>query len=174
MAKLGRPKSGDYPFFYETYIKLVTEDDLNKTLKESTKDILDFIQRNLDKDWSYQYEDSKWTPKEILLHIIDTERIMSYRALCTSRGDRTHLPGFDQKGYVENSDAGKRSIASLIAEFKSVRSASITLFKNMTRKEADRVGYANAQNITAKSLGYILVGHPRHHLSVLKEKYNFE
>ncbi|MBL7831368.1 MAG: DinB family protein [Saprospiraceae bacterium] len=174
MAKLGRPKIGDYPFFYETYIKLVTEDDLNKTLRQNTKEILDFINKNLAKDWSYRYEELKWTPKEMLLHIIDTERIMSYRALCTSRGDRTHLPGFDQKGYVENSDCTKRSVASLVAEFKSVRNASISLFKNMSRKEADRVGYANAQNITAKALGYILVGHPRHHMQVLIEKYHFE
>jgi len=173
MAKLTHPKTSDYPFFYETYIKLVPETDLVKALRDSNKEVLSFFQNNADKDWDYRYDTEKWTPKEILLHLIDTERIMSYRALVGARGDRSHLPGFDQKGYIEQSNASKRSLASLISEWKTVRNASISLFKNLNRKEAERMAYAVAQNVTPKALGYILIGHPRHHIGVLKEKYNF-
>ncbi len=173
MAKLTHPKTGDFPFYYEDYIKLVTEEDLMTAIKNDTAMVLDFLSANKQADWDFRYAEGKWTPREILLHIIDTERIMSYRALRASRGDHTHLPGFDQTGYIENSQAAKRSLSSLVAEFKSVRNASISLFKNMTKKEAERVGYANAQQITAKSIGFVIVGHARHHFQVLREKYSF-
>lgn len=173
MAKILPPKTGEYPFYYEGYINATPENDLLTALKNNTTEMLNFFRENQNSDWSFRYETEKWSPREVMLHIIDTERIMTYRALCSSRGDRTHLPGFDQKGYVENSNADKRSLASLLAEFRSVRNASISLFRNMKRKEADRTGYANAQNITARALGYIIPGHARHHIAVLKEKYGF-
>lgn len=174
MAKLIRPKFNDYPSYYDGYLRLINEDDLLKLLREGLKSFPDWINSNLNVDWNFRYQEAKWTPKEILVHMLDTERIMTYRALCISRDDKSHMPGFDQTAYIEKTDVSKKSIPSLISEYKAIRNASISLFKQMTKKEADRIGYSNGMNVTARSIGYVIIGHQRHHINILKEFYNFK
>ncbi|HMG14368.1 MAG TPA: DinB family protein [Saprospiraceae bacterium] len=173
MAKLIRPKFNDYPSYYDAYLRLINEDDLNKLLREGLKSFPEWINQNINADWNFQYQDGKWTSKEILHHLLDTERILTYRSLCISRDDKTHMPGFDQTGYIEKVDVSKRTVPSLLTEYKAIRNASLSLFKNMNKKEADRIGYSNGMNVTARSLGYVIIGHQRHHINVLKELYNF-
>lgn len=174
MAKLIRPKFNDYPSYYDGYLRLISEDDLLKLLREGLKSFPEWINSNLNCDWNYRYQEDKWSPKEILVHMLDTERIMTYRALCISRDDKSHMPGFDQTAYILKTDVSKKSISSLISEYKAIRNASISLFKQMTKKEADRIGYSNGMNVTARSIGYVIIGHQRHHINVLKEFYNFQ
>ncbi len=173
MAKLIKPKFNDYPSYYDGYLRLIIEDDLLKLLREGLKSFPEWINKNTNADWNYQYQDGKWTPKEILLDLLDTERILTYRSLCISRDDKTHMPGFDQTGYIDKTEVSKRSIPSLILEYKAIRNASLSLFKQMSKKEADRIGYSNGMNVTARSLGYVIIGHQRHHMNILKELYNF-
>lgn len=174
MAKLIRPKYEDYPSNYDGYLRLITEDDLLKIMKESLRTFPNWIKENINEDWKYRYKEDKWNPLEILQHLLDTERIFTYRALCISRDDKTHMPGFDQTGYIEKSNANKRTVSSMLNEYKTIRNASMSLFRQMSKKEADRKGYSNGVFITARSIGYAIIGHERHHVNILKEYYNFK
>ncbi|HEY5219314.1 MAG TPA: DinB family protein [Gemmatimonadaceae bacterium] len=109
--------------------------------------------------------------KEVLGHVIDTERIISYRALRIARGDATPLAGFDQDSYVVNAEFGRRSLGNLLGEFAAVRAATICLFRAMTAADSRRAGAANAVPVTARALAYIVAGHERHHTRILRERY---
>ncbi len=160
------------PPFFDRYILIADDMDVvagleknaalyhTETLKEDFTQLGDQV-----------YAPNKWTAKDILQHIIDTERIMSYRALRISRNDTTPLPGFDENSFAANTTAASRTIDDLLEELKIVRQATILLFKNMTDEMLQREGIASNQRITPLALGFVLIGHPTHHLNVLKERY---
>ncbi len=163
----------EYAPYFKNYIDLAlnssndVHQNLNKTLEESNSFFSDFP---IDKQL-YRYADKKWTVKEILQHIIDTERILSYRALRIARNDKTILPGFDENKYVNNSNADQRDMDDLINEFKDVRRATISLFKSISRKSMNNTGITSDNNISVKALGYIISGHLLHHIKIIKLRY---
>lgn len=167
-----RNQIGDLPNFFDRYILLTSE----------TQDLLDglveFSPKNLFLDIEkYKsigdaiYAPNKWTLKDILQHCIDTERIMSYRALCFARNDDNVLPGFEENLYAKNTNLSKRSIESLIEEFSVLRESTILLFKNMDKTMLLRKGTANMTRISPLSLGFVIVGHAKHHQNIIRERY---
>jgi hypothetical protein len=125
----------------------------------------------LEKFKNYQYQPNKWTPKEVVQHIIDNERIQSYRALAISRNAQTVLPGYNEERYTENSNANKRSIAELLEEFAEVRALAISLFNSISESQMHNEELCFKVNITPLALGFQIVGHANHHLAVLSERY---
>ena len=172
MRKILKPLPTEYPDYAEMYIKLLPNDgQILKHLKENGKDTEKFFLAVPKNKLEFKYKTGKWTIKEILLHIIDDERIYSYRALRFARGDKTSLPGFDQEPYAINSEANERTIESLVKEFNTVRKATISLFTNLPDELLLRRGKANGYFVTVRALLYHLAGHELHHKNIIKAKY---
>ena len=159
------------PDFFDRYINQVEDIELMDALvKHST------IESYLSPETIHaldgkRYAPEKWTIKEILQHIIDTERILSYRALRFARTDKTALPGFDENMFTASSRAEERSIDDLLEEFKALRIANIYLFKNFKKEMLQQSGICFNRNVSVLALGFIVVGHCTHHMNVVKERY---
>lgn len=159
------------PHFFDRYIHLVAQDNLFDAFRESSK-ALDSIDLHVfDKIGDKSYQSDKWTSKDVLQHIIDTERIQSYRALRFARLDDTILPGFDEKLFGQNSKASNRSIDDLINELKTLRVSTIQLFKSFDEVDLQNSGICFHQNITVLALGFVIIGHQIHHLNFINQKY---
>lgn len=162
----------EYNPYYEPFIKKInTEATLVHSLVESQHEVISFFKEIPPEKLMYQYDVDKWTPKEVLMHMIDTERIFSYRALRFARGDKMNLPGFDQNDYIPPSKANSRTIDSLIEEYKVVRDATIVLFKNFDDTMLKEVGMGSRSPMSVRALGFITVGHEKHHVSLIRERY---
>lgn len=163
-------KSEFAPYF-NTYISLVDEMDTVKALKKSKKHVLKLM-KNLPKEkQEFCYAEGKWTIKEILLHLIDNERIFINRALRFSRNDTTSLPGYEHNEYVENSNANNRKFKDLLKEYKTQRNCSIQFFKGLDEEMLQKIGTAGGNKISVRAIAYILAGHDLHHCSVIEERY---
>ena len=172
MRKIEKPKDGEFPPYAIMYIKLLPDDGLLlKHLKENFDKTKEFILSLPEEKLTYRYTKNKWTIKEILVHIIDDERIYAYRALCFARNDKTELPGFEQDDYATFSNANERSIENILNEYEAVRNATITLFEGFDETALLREGIANKNKATVRALGYHLAGHELHHINIIKEKY---
>jgi len=166
-----RPSTNDYGAFYQTYINYTTSANLLQLLNESLFEITSFIAAVPESKASYAYAEGKWTLKELLQHCIDTERIMTYRALSIARGDKQSLPGFDENAYSAASNANTRPWDDLVEEMLLVRKTTILLFKSFTEGQLQQRGFANNHAINCNALGYITVGHFKHHERIVKERY---
>ncbi|WP_439128778.1 DinB family protein [Polaribacter sp.] len=163
----------EYAPYFEQYMQLVCNNNLSivENLIASQKEF-DGVLRNKNKDFGdYTYKAGKWTIKELIQHIIDTERIFCYRALCFARNDKTVLPGFDQDLFVANDNANKRDYLVLLDEMATLRQSSIQLFKSFSDDVFLRVGVASNNKISVRALGYLFSGHQKHHLNIIKERY---
>jgi len=120
---------------------------------------------------NYRYSEGKWTVKDIILHLIDAERIFAYRALRIARNDKTELPGFEENEYVVEANASDRSLSSLLEEYKMVRNSTICLFKSFTNEQLERLGVASESSVSVRAIGVIIQGHEKHHLEIIKERY---
>jgi hypothetical protein len=159
------------PKFYQGYVRHVQHMDVIDALIESRNNMNSFMDKLQPEKENYAYAAGKWTIKELLCHVIDAERIFTYRALCFSRNDRTNLPGFDENAYVPESNATHRNILSIRQELDNLRTSSLDLFKSMTPEMLSRTGTANNTQISVLALGYVVSGHEMHHLSILRERY---
>lgn len=170
-ATLQRPAPHESNDYFKRYINKVPNSDIIASLSEGQKEMEQFCQQIPSNKWEHRYAEGKWTIKEVLMHIIDTERIMAYRALCIARNDQTSLPGFDQDDYILPSNANLRSPESLLAEYKAVRAATIALFVHFDQTMFTRMGTANNSPISPRALAYIIAGHEIHHLAIVRERY---
>ncbi len=162
----------ELPVFYKKYTDLIPKNiELTTCLIESREYLHNYYSKLTEDQSHYRYAQNKWTLKEILLHIIDTERIMAYRALCIARNDANELPGFDQDDYVTESNANSRSIDGLLIEYLAVRQSTLLLFESFTNTQRLRIGIANNNTISVRALGFIISGHERHHLRVANKMY---
>jgi hypothetical protein len=168
---LSQLDENEYNPHYKHYILELGNVDLFEILMVSSDELLETIKDLSEEKMVFRYEEGKWSIKELLQHLIDTERIMSYRALRFSRNDATELPGFDENWYVDNSNGNDRNSIELIEEFTCIRSASISLFKSFTDEMLLLSGTANESDITVRALGFIIAGHQMHHLKIIKERY---
>jgi len=166
-----KPTKKEYAAYYANYINQIVGDDILKILAQRTAKSIAFMNDIAEEKWDFRYAANKWSIKELYIHIIDTERIMAYRALRIARNDNTHLAGYEQDDYIPFSAAEQRSKASIIAEYEAVRQATITLFQNFTPEMWKRIGTASGWPISVLALAYIIVGHEKHHVKVLKERY---
>lgn len=166
-----RPDFKRIPVFYHVYVNQVHQNDLMTALIEQTEVFKKFLKKIPEKKRNYRYAKGKWTVKEILQHIIDTERVFAYRALCFSRKDKTPLPSFDENLYANNSKANKRIWNELVEEFNAVRKSTELLFNSLDKAQLNETGIASGNPVYVMGLGYLIVGHLAHHLNILKERY---
>jgi len=172
MKKIEKPKEGEYPPYAIMYIGLLPDDGLVlKHLKNNLKATKDFILSLPEKKLIYRYAEGKWTIKEVLVHIIDDERIYAYRALRFARNDPTELPGFEQEDYARHSGANERSIKDILKEYAAVRNATIAFFNGLEEKAFTRAGVANKNFVSVRALAYHIAGHELHHINIVKERY---
>lgn len=163
--------SSEYHPYYELYLSKCSFMHIIEGLEQSGKQFETFLKSIPVEKQLFKYAPDKWTIKEVLVHIIDTERIFAYRALRIARRDVTALPGFDQDEYVLNCNANSRNFEELISEFISVRNATISLFKSFNAKDLLQKGTASNNPISVRALGYILIGHQKHHQEIIEERY---
>ena len=161
----------EYALFYKGYIKHLDEVNLLEVLNASLEDTLTTLRNLPEEKLIYRYDVKKWTIKELIQHLIDAERVLSYRAIRFSRNDTTDLHGFDEDWYVNNSNGNGRDFKELLDEFTNIRKASISLFKSFTNEMLLMKGTANGSIISVRALGFIIAGHHLHHLKIIKEKY---
>jgi hypothetical protein len=166
-----RPLASEFEGFYETYINYIDSIDICGFLSNQYNEHVSFYQELTEEQWMYRYAEGKWSIKDVLNHIIDTERVFSYRAMRISRNDMTELPGFDQDVFVENAGADERSSESLITEYVQVRQASIALFSNMSDEACAILGKASGFIFTPIGGSYMIAGHDHHHMKILQERY---
>lgn len=168
---MAKPLENTYPAFYSNYINLVEEDDLMVALTAQTAQV-DFFFIEIEEEKScLNYAPGKWTLKELLQHIIDTERIFMYRALCISRQEKQSLPGFDENEYAINSFANERAWKDLCDEYIYLRKSCLHLFKSFTPEMLLSSGISNDKPITTLAIGYALIGHLQHHINIINERY---
>ena len=165
-------KLEEFAGHFATYINQVfSEYTLIEELEISVHRLIKFVQNiPLDK-FDYRYAEGKWTIKDIIQHLIDTERIFAYRALRFARNDKTKLSGFEENDYVDEANAAKRSIQDLLTELDVVRQATLSLFKSFLNEELLRMGTASNNPISVRALGFVIIGHQNHHQRVFQERY---
>jgi hypothetical protein len=157
------------PEYFDRYINLVEDIDVIDALKKNSVNLFD--KDKLKQLGDKVYAPGKWTGKEMLQHLIDGERIFTYRALRFARNDKTALPGFDENLYTPNSQAGRRSLDEILNEFDIVRQSSICLYQSFTDEMLDRRGACFSRDISVLALGFTIAGHGIHHTNLLKERY---
>ena len=169
---MSKPSPTSYPGYFQKYIDQVPENDLTLAFKNQTPGIETFLQTITEEKSMYAYAEGKWTLKELLQHIIDTERILAYRALCFARGEKQNLPGFEENDYAANSFANARSWDAMRKEFLAVRHGTEILFDSFTKEALEAVGSANNNTNTVAGYGFIILGHYYHHKKIIEEKYS--
>ena len=162
---------GDYHPFYEPYIHAFGDVDLKEQLRKQRENFPQFIASIPEDKWHFSYGEGKWTIAEVLVHILDAERVFQYRALRFARNDSTNLPGFDQDAYVPFSGAAQLSKEDVIEEYRAVRASTIALFSQFDKETLKRRGKASNAEMSVAALGFIICGHQRHHRNVIRSKY---
>ncbi|MEP6786785.1 MAG: DinB family protein [Acidobacteriota bacterium] len=168
---MNAPETTEFAPYYNTYISLVEPGNVLPILETQPAELREMFSGMLEEQGNYRYADGKWTIKEVLSHLIDGERMFAYRVLRISRGDETPIEGFEQDGYIENSNANNRSFAELLEEFDFQRRSNMLLLNNLSDEGARRMGTASDNPVSARALAYIMAGHVTHHVGILKERY---
>jgi hypothetical protein len=166
-----RPKPGEYKPYFDRYISLIPGNDILGTLEKQLSKTRTFFAGRGEEDGSLRYAPDKWTVKEMVGHMVDTERIMAYRALRIARGDRTPLPGFEQDDFVRGGPFADLRLNDLVEEFKAVRATTLTFFRHLRAGDWTRRGTVDGHEITVRALAYIIAGHELHHRHILEERY---
>jgi DinB superfamily len=171
MMTQNRPGPSDYAPFYAKYIALVPDGDLLATLANGGEEWKLLLGGLTPGQADFRYEPAKWSIKESIGHVTDTERIFTYRALRIARGDQTPLSGFEQDDYVKEGNFSGRTLEDLLEEFSAVRHSTVTLLRSLPPKVWMRRGKANQNEVTVTALAFIIAGHERHHRNILEERY---
>ena len=170
-ATIERPQADEHAPYYGRYIAKVPEGDLVSLLRDRIAETSALLRRVPPDRANFAYAPGKWSVKQVVGHMSDVERVMSYRALRFARNDTTELPGFDENAWVDGADFGARSLSDLVEEFEAVRAATIYLASNLSATELARRGTASGNSVTVRALFYIIAGHERHHAELLRERY---
>ena len=163
--------SGEYAPYYAPYVGTLTNIDLIEELEISLHRLIRYVQDIPMEKFDYRYAEGKWTIKDILQHLIDAERIFSYRALRFARNDSTELPSFDENEYANVANGDKRSIKDLLTELSVVRQSTLALFKTFSDEQLMRSGLASNNRMSVRTLGFVIIGHQNHHQQVFSERY---
>ena len=168
---INRPDATEYAPYYERYVSLVPGGDILASLGRQLDETLLLLGSISEERAGFRYAPGKWSIKELVGHLIDTERIFAYRALCFARGDKTPLPGYDQNDYVRGASFDEYSLNDLASEFAHVRRANLSLFKHLDGEALKRKGTASDNEMSVRALAYIIAGHELHHMNVLRSRY---
>jgi hypothetical protein len=171
---MARPSAREYPPYFSKYIDLVPETEIVSALEKQREELLGFLERVPESEAGVRHRPYTWTTREVVGHMIDTERIMGYRALRFARNDSKPLSGFEQNPYVESAQFDRLPLHDLAAEFEALRRSHIYLFQGLTAEAWERTGVASDNPISVRALAFILVGHARHHLDILRKRHRGE
>jgi uncharacterized damage-inducible protein DinB len=168
---IGRPAAGEYNPYYDRYISQLGDGDVLEMLRRQVEETAALLGAVDERDAGFRYAEGKWSIKQVVGHMTDTERIMVYRAVCFARAEATPLPSFDENAYVEHAKFDARTLVELLAEFRAVRDATIAFFSGLDAEEARRTGTASGHPCSVRALAFIVAGHERHHRKILAERY---
>ena len=168
---IAQPKPGDYAPYYQKYLDAASTVDDALDLLGQQSDVLAFMRTWPEDRAGHRYAEGKWTVTQVIGHMSDTERVFAYRLLRIARGDATPLAGFDENAYQLEAGFEGRTVASVVAELRAVRQASLTLIRSLDAAALDRAGTASDQRVTARALAWLIAGHFAHHTAILKERY---
>jgi hypothetical protein len=173
MAKLSleRPAPAEYASFHAGYVALVPDGDVLKLLERQGRQTTRLLRSVGERKSRHRYAPGKWSIREVVGHVIDAERVFTYRALRFARADATPLPGFDENQWGGTSNADSRTLKELTAELASVRAATLAMFRGFTATEFARTGTASGQPMSVRGITFVTAGHERHHVNVLRERY---
>lgn len=166
-----RPSTDEYASYYQKYVDQVPGGDLLETMGHQLDDAWHYFATLSEAKGDHAYAPGKWTIRELLAHVIDAERIFGYRALRIARGDQTPLPGFDENAYAPESLASGRKLVDLAEELALVRRSNLALLRTLTPEVAARSGTASGQPVSVRAIAWIMTGHLRHHMQVVRERY---
>jgi hypothetical protein len=170
-APRSRPDTSEYAPYYHTYVSAVPDGDIVQVLRETGRELADALRAIPEARGSFRYGEGKWSIREVVGHVSDTERVFAYRALRMGRGDATPLASFDENVYVPTSGAEQRTLADLVGELAVVRDATVRLLEPLPDEAWTRRGTASGKEFSVRALAYIIAGHPLHHLRILRERY---
>lgn len=166
-----RPDSSEYGSWYAGYVSLVPEEDVLSAIETQSSETQKLLASLDEAKAAHRYAEGKWSIKEVIGHITDAERVFGYRALCISRGEQNPLPGFDENAYVKTANFDSWKLGELAEAYALGRRANIVLFRNLPDEAWSRRGTASNYPVSVRALAYIIAGHERHHVKVLREKY---
>ena len=168
---MAKPQSGEYPSYFNGYIQKVEQDSVQELVNTLSHPLTYFFLNLPDDRADFRYAEDKWTLKDMLQHIIDTERIMQYRLLRIARNDQTPLPGFDENQYAASAEANNRTFIELKEEFKALRKSTDLLLKSLKEIQLKQIGNASNHPVTANAIAFIIFGHLLHHKQIIEERY---
>jgi hypothetical protein len=168
---IGRPTDQEFAPFYATYVSLVPEDDVLGALRRQADEVRALAASIPPERHGYRYAPGKWTVREVFGHLGDGERVFGYRASCISRGEQAPLPRFDENAYVENARFDDAPLDELVDEFLHLRAANVASLQRLDDAGGRRIGTASERPISVRALAYIMAGHVRHHLGILRDRY---
>lgn len=171
MTTITAPNKNEYNEFYDTYVSKARIHDLPRFLKIQLSAVTSMMEELPADKIDYAYAQGKWTVKQVLRHLIDTERVMGYRLMCVARAEQTNLPGFEQDDYMSCADDSAISWENLIGEFITLRHSNLAMIHNLNDTALNRQGKMSGYPVTARALVYILAGHVEHHIGILKDRY---
>lgn len=166
-----RPEPAECAPFHLAYVGEVPDGDLLQTMERQLHETMALLEATPATKADFAYAPGKWSIKQVVGHVTDAERIFAYRALRIARGDQTPLPGFDENLYVPASAAERRSLIDLLAEFHAVRRASLALFHHLPAEAVTRTGIVGGATVSVRALAWVITGHARHHVEILKQRY---
>ena len=170
-AAAAKPAPTEHAPEFSNYVALVAEGDIIQTLEQQIENSLSLLRTIPSDKANFRYAPDKWSVKQLLGHLIDSERIFSYRALSFARNDQTPLPGYEQNDYVREADFDSRNLADMVEEYATVRRATIQLYRPLNETEWLRHGKANENDVSVRALAYIIAGHELHHMDLLRSRY---
>jgi len=171
MAISGRPEANEYGPYYGKYIELVPENDICAAFEAQARETAELLAGISEERSEHRYQPEKWSIKQLVGHVSDAERIFAYRTLCIARGEKSSLPGFDETDYMRNSNFDQRSLASIVREYETGRQASIAMLRGFADDIWMNMGVANNQAMSVRAIAFTFLGHERHHLKILRERY---
>lgn len=166
-----RPNKGDYPEYAQKYIDLIEGDDIIWILHQTSKEMSDVINSFPQSKGDYSYAEEKWTVKQVIGHLSDTDRIFAYRALAIARGESQPLPSFDQDLYVERGNFNSKNLAEISYEYRLTRESNLLLYRSFDKSVYQNRGIAAGSEVTLLGILFMVAGHQKHHINTLKEKY---
>src|ERR1041385_978144 len=168
---MNRPAETEFAPYYQNYVNQVSENDVIAVLRSELDDLDVLLDRVPADRETYAAAEGKWTIREIVGHLIDGERVFGYRAFCIARGERQNLPGFEQDDYLQTAPYNNIDLEDLLSELRLVRLANIAMFRTLDEESWSRTGLANNNEVSVRAIAFIMAGHVRHHMNVLREKY---
>ncbi len=168
---MNRPNESEYAPYYQNYVDRVSESDILQVLR-AQMDELDVLLEHVAPDQeTFRYAEGKWSIRELVGHLIDGERVFGYRSFCIARGEQQNLPSFDQDDYMLTSHYDKFELEDLLSELRLIRLGNIAMFRTLDESAWSRSGMANNSSVSVRALAFIMAGHLRHHMNVLRERY---